>query len=278
MEFFDFNSFFRGDQVSFFRKISLPNGNLFIIWILAGWFKIWNSSFATPRQIKSNRHKSIHLSSHRAYSIFPAQAAFLSFFFVCVLWSHGTVFSKNSKWSQFGYIGFNWLCVRNRMLNKRKLRERQSKRKNVENNFFMWMCSWQDGKKKNPDKREKWGAIIHMSTIYVFFFLIFWRLTKQQYLSISGVVCVCSWDVIFSYVMHHIDATRSHHGAYIIVCAYIIIRNLGSFVRTFGRFFCSFSELRAHTSIYMVLKFFVVFSFEQCTRSINTFDDVNGKQ
>lgn len=65
-----------------------------------------------------------------------------------------------------------------------------------------------------------------MSTIYVFF-LIFWRLTKQQYLSISGV-CVC---VIFPYVMHHIDATRnSHHGAYIIVCAYIIY---GIWVRSY---------------------------------------------
>lgn len=41
-------------------------------------------------------------------------------------------------------------------------------------------------------------------------------------------VCVC---VIFPYVMHHIDATRnSHHGAYIIVCAYIIY---GIWVRSY---------------------------------------------
>lgn len=164
-------------------------------------------------------------------------------------------------------------------------RERAKESAEVENCFFfMWMRSCRWTKKKNPDNVKN-GAIIHMSTIYIF--LIFWRLTKQQYLSISGVclwcvsVFVCCWDVIFPYAMQHIDDVTTQppgHGTYLHHCLYVYnmeFRFVRSFVQPF--LFLSTNYERTHQFTWC-WNSFSVFSFEQCTRNINTFDNVNGKQ
>lgn len=126
------------------------------------------------------------------------------------------------------------------------MRERERERKNVENNIF-FPCECQDGRKKNPDKREKLRAIIHMSTIYIFFsdLPVIDKATIPVNLR-CVFVCVLGRR---NFSICHAPHRRSHHGTSLF-CAYIYIRNLGSFVwYTFGPFHLLFLRITASAHI-----------------------------